>query len=90
MLLPYLRHACASAQAIAPKVAHSVHSRFKSPARVVLLCGMVAMLGASAWVTVSEIVSRVNASSATQPTLEVTVPAAQRIEWADQVPAGIR
>lgn len=88
MLLPYLRRACASAQAIAPKVAHSVHSRFKSPARAVLLCGVVAMLGASAWHTVSVIASRVNTSSATQPTLQVTVPAAQRIEWVGQVCAG--
>ena len=55
MRLPYLRRACASVQAFATKAAHSVHSRFKSPARSVLLCGMVATLGASAWVIVSEI-----------------------------------
>ncbi|MGF6604950.1 murein DD-endopeptidase MepM/ murein hydrolase activator NlpD [Paraburkholderia sp. GAS448] len=78
MRFPYLRHACASGQVIPTKVGHSVYSRFKSPALAVLMCGMVAMLGASDWVTVSEIVSRVNTSGTTQPTLalEVTVPTA--------------
>jgi hypothetical protein len=56
--------------------------------RAVLLCGVVALLGASAWHTASEIVSRVSASSANQPTLEMTGPAAQRIESVGPVRAG--
>jgi murein DD-endopeptidase MepM/ murein hydrolase activator NlpD len=93
MLLPYLRHACASAQAIAPKVGHWMHSRFKSPARAVLLCGIVAMLGASAWGTVSEIVSRVNASSATQPTLDaapLVMPEADSGSYAGRIEGTLR
>ncbi|MGF6606021.1 murein DD-endopeptidase MepM/ murein hydrolase activator NlpD [Paraburkholderia sp. WSM4175] len=81
MRLSYLCHACASAQAISTKVSHLVHSRFESVARAVLLCGVVAVLSVSAWVTVSEIVSRANKSSASQPTLalEMAAPATDKL-----------
>ncbi|WP_233804788.1 M23 family metallopeptidase [Paraburkholderia sp. HP33-1] len=76
MRFPYLRHTCSSAHAISSNVGHLANGRFKSSARVVLLCGIVAVLGTSDWVVESDIASRLNTSSATQspPDLEVTVP----------------
>ncbi|EDZ98473.1 Peptidase M23 [Burkholderia sp. H160] len=77
MRLPYLRHARSSAHAIATKVGHLAHGRFKTSARAILLCGGVALLCMSDWVVESKIASPVNRLSAPQSSLalEVTVPA---------------
>ncbi|MCC8402798.1 M23 family metallopeptidase [Paraburkholderia sp. MMS20-SJTN17] len=77
MRLPYLRHACSSAHAISSKVGCLANCRFTSSARVVLLCGTVALVGTSDWVVKTDIASRLIKSSATlsSPDIELTVPA---------------
>ncbi|MEX3787379.1 hypothetical protein [Paraburkholderia sp. BR14374] len=63
------------------KKSHFVHSHFNSPASAVLLFGMVALLGASAWVAVTEMVGRANASGAMQPSpaLDMAVLAPKKL-----------
>ncbi|KXU84975.1 peptidase M23 [Paraburkholderia monticola] len=68
MRLPFLRHGCSGAYAISSKVRHLPNCRFKSSARAVLLCGIVALLGTSDWVVESEVDSDVNTSSETTNT----------------------
>ncbi|MEX3636290.1 M23 family metallopeptidase [Paraburkholderia sp. BR14320] len=76
----YLRHACSCAKAIYTKVSHSAYCRFKSPVAAVLLCGIIALLSTSDCVTEPKIVSRVNASSASQPSSALTVTAPAHTE----------
>jgi murein DD-endopeptidase MepM/ murein hydrolase activator NlpD len=75
MRLHYLRHTCSRAQAISTKAGYSVYCWFKSPARAVLLCGIVAILGTAGGVTESDIVNRISASSASQRSLDLAVTA---------------